>query len=234
MSRKVKPTVNTSEALRRRDKAVAIDSVMTSDEDLLLRIERGKHPRITDKTLGILATQGEIIATIDNTTKALEVDRKTAEDVIIDLAIAHGGLRGLHSTLGNFALEINPKRSIDDYSPSALRRAMGPNYSTAVQEEIQVNIFPIPLGRETPNDGPLTSEMLKGFFTNGLASFGFTPEEIKAFVHTDLILNIYEGTVGQLITDGKVKISDRVASVSERLEVTSRPLSQPEEAPEED
>jgi hypothetical protein len=218
--------LNTSDAFVGKITEPKYHSVETDTEGVFIRAEVGQYPEVSAINLGTLCTQGRMLATIDTSITALKKQRNTVEGKLVEVARSNEGVRGVQSDKDKISVAIFPKVTIDGINAPALRRALGPNYSTAVREEVQANIS-VPLGRETPR-GPLNSKMMGTTIINSLvAELGFTLAQAKKLVRIQLNLEIEESTIGLLITDGKAKIGSTVASVSEVWEAKPRALLKP-------
>jgi len=221
MAKPKESSMTLAEVLSRKAHRPDYETRPTHIEGLSLRIEEGKDPQLLRRNLGKLATSGKMVARLRGQISKLKKREESRADIVTDLAVGHEGLRGFTSESANLSLTVFPSYSID-WVRDKLKESLGVAYQTVVGEDLNATVS-VPLGQETPF-GPLTSDMVEAALTRGLYDFGFSEEDVKSIVHTEIGLRVDEARLGEMITNDQINLVEGTATVTETWKILTNPI----------
>lgn len=198
------------------------DKVITEIPDVQLKTEPGIRIDILRKTIGDLYKIAIEFARYKFQIDALKEKLQPKRKLIIDIAGAHEGLRGIISKNDNFDITATCKREIT-YNQEPLRESLGDAYTAFVIERLVMTLS-IPAGLRTKDDSQMSQETLRSQIERALVDLGVPEDDLPKIISQSTELTVDEKTLNQKVQSGEIKLQEGAKTTKTVWEVTGRKL----------
>lgn len=197
--------------------------LIATDQDgviVMLRVVRGRQPRVDATELSALLDEAEIFEELRSRIERLEADRSISRDAILAIIMRHAGLAGVMSEADDVDLTAVLSERDVVWDRNLLRNALGALFGVIVHDVAKVTV-------ELP-PGVMNAKRLRDGIIEQLRLEGVTAKGARELVTVKFESEVVDETaLGALIKEGSVTLPEGTRTFTPVWTVTSKPYEPP-------